>query len=157
MPPFADDLARRIQASANDVVRQSFAGQRHDLGPDHVAIGRPILARPPDQLGAFSSRQLDGKRTVPRHDVPLPRTALTDSPGQRPQNTSPYLGNWVLSAGPRAWKPRQIAWESPRSTRNAALRPIGNIDQQIIFQPVFFLLLPRMIQHQRNFLRKKIK
>jgi putative ABC transport system substrate-binding protein len=29
--------------------------------------------------------------------VPLPRTALSDSHGNRPQNTSPYLWNWVLS------------------------------------------------------------
>jgi hypothetical protein len=70
LAPLADDLARRIQANANDIVRQPLAGQQHDLGPDHRSIGRPISARPPDQLRAFPSRQLDEKRAVPRHDVP---------------------------------------------------------------------------------------
>ena len=46
LPPLADDLAGRIQASANGIIGQSLAGQQHDLGPDHVAIGRLIFARP---------------------------------------------------------------------------------------------------------------
>src|SRR4030081_355059 len=39
LTPFADNLARCVQASANGVVRQSLAGQQYYLGPDHVSIG----------------------------------------------------------------------------------------------------------------------
>jgi hypothetical protein len=67
LTPLADDLARRIQASANGIVGKSFAGQQHDLGPDHVSIGGLIFARPSDQLRTLASCELDEKRTLPRH------------------------------------------------------------------------------------------
>jgi hypothetical protein len=38
LAPLADDLARRIQASGNDVVRHSFGRQQDELGAKDIAI-----------------------------------------------------------------------------------------------------------------------
>jgi len=38
LAPFADDLARRIQAGGNDVVGQPLGGEQDELGADDVAI-----------------------------------------------------------------------------------------------------------------------
>jgi hypothetical protein len=38
LAPFADDLARRIQAGGNDVVRQPFRSQQDEFGADDVAV-----------------------------------------------------------------------------------------------------------------------
>jgi hypothetical protein len=90
LSPFADDLARRIQAGANEVVHQPRAGQKHDLRPNQVSMGRPISARPPDKLRAFRLVSLMRNGLFLGMTFPLARTAVSDSPGQRPQNTSPY-------------------------------------------------------------------
>jgi len=38
LAPFADDLPRRIQASGNDIVRESFGREQHEFGADDVTI-----------------------------------------------------------------------------------------------------------------------
>jgi hypothetical protein len=37
-PPLADDLARRVETSSDDVIGQALACQEHNLGPDDIAI-----------------------------------------------------------------------------------------------------------------------
>jgi hypothetical protein len=38
LAPLADNLARSVQASGNDVVRQPFCCKQYDLSSDHVTI-----------------------------------------------------------------------------------------------------------------------
>jgi hypothetical protein len=38
LAPLADDLARRIQTSGDDVIGQSLGGEQDDLGADDIAI-----------------------------------------------------------------------------------------------------------------------
>src|SRR5215469_5654815 len=38
LAPFADNLARSVQASRDNVVGEAFGGQQHDLGTNNVAI-----------------------------------------------------------------------------------------------------------------------
>src|SRR5215470_7638741 len=38
LAPFADNLARSVQASSDGVVREAFGREQHNLGADHVTI-----------------------------------------------------------------------------------------------------------------------
>src|SRR6516225_9370212 len=38
LAPFADNLARSVQTSSDNVVGESFGGEQHDLRSDHVTI-----------------------------------------------------------------------------------------------------------------------
>src|SRR6266446_6633880 len=38
LAPLADNLARSVQASSDDVVGESFRRKQHDLGSDHITI-----------------------------------------------------------------------------------------------------------------------
>jgi hypothetical protein len=38
LAPLADDLARRVETSSDDVVAEAVGGQQHDLGADNVTI-----------------------------------------------------------------------------------------------------------------------
>ena len=37
-PPFADDLARSIEARSNHVVGEIFRGEKDNLGPNNITI-----------------------------------------------------------------------------------------------------------------------
>src|SRR5713101_2022968 len=44
LAPLADDLARSVQVSSDDVVGEPFRRKQHDLGSDHITIRRRVLA-----------------------------------------------------------------------------------------------------------------
>jgi hypothetical protein len=38
LPPLADDLARGIQTTGDEIILQPLGGQEDDLGPDDISI-----------------------------------------------------------------------------------------------------------------------
>src|ERR1035441_8030082 len=42
LPPFADDLERRVEPGRDEVIGQAFVGKKNDPGTDYVTIRRRI-------------------------------------------------------------------------------------------------------------------
>ena len=80
LAPFADDLARRLQAGPNLVVAEPRGREEDDLGADDVAIRRRISTRSGFQLAPFRARETDDEWAGTWQTVALPRLNESSSP-----------------------------------------------------------------------------
>ena len=64
MPPFADDLAWRVEARGDDVIPDVLGGEQDDLGANDVPIRRRILAGSGFEFGALLRTEVDDVRAL---------------------------------------------------------------------------------------------
>ena len=67
LPPLADDLPWRIEASSDEVIGKPFGGHENDSGADDVTIRRRISTSHRLQLPPFLGREMYNIRALSWH------------------------------------------------------------------------------------------
>src|ERR1019366_3120685 len=75
LPPFADDLARRVEPGREEVIGQAFVGKKNDPGTDYVTIRSRISSGHGLQRRPFLAREMHVEWAFSWHRKPIASVA----------------------------------------------------------------------------------